>query len=515
MCGYLEGVPTGEPVIRREATEGAADPSGMEAAPALAAPVELLLSERSGRRLGALAGATRAVAVRRLLLAADVTAAAAASSLALVLGGSDRAGDQLPWALAFVPVMVLLFKLYGLYDRDDKRLSHSTLDDVPALAHAALIGTLALWGLFKVLGIERVVFAQAILLLALTVLLVCATRSSARAAIARLAPAERMLLVGAGPSAQLVLQKLREHPRYGVNAVGYLRAEPRSWSGPVSGLPCLGSIGDFAEVCGERGIHRVLIASAAVPDHVMSHLTREANKAGVKVGLLPSVVDVLGPSTEIDDVQGVTILGVNPVRLTRSSRLLKRALDVTVSSLALLSLAWLLPLVALAIKLDSRGPVFFKQDRMGRRGQRFRVYKLRTMVVDAEQRVEELRPRSDHAAWLLLDHDPRVTRVGRLLRLTSADELPQLWNVLRGEMSLVGPRPMPLDTDRQIDGWGRRRLDLKPGITGLWQVLGRTSISFEEMIKLDYLYVTNWSLWSDIRLLLRTVFVVLGRRGAN
>jgi exopolysaccharide biosynthesis polyprenyl glycosylphosphotransferase len=247
----------------------------------------------------------------------------------------------------------------------------------------------------------------------------------------------------------------------------------------------------------------------------MSHLTREANKAGVKVGLLPSVVDVLGPSTEIDDVQGVTILGVNPVRLTRSSRLLKRALDVTVSSLALLSLAWLLPLVALAIKLDSRGPVFFKQDRMGRRGQRFRVYKLRTMVVDAEQRVEELRPRSDHAAWLLLDHDPRVTRVGRLLRLTSADELPQLWNVLRGEMSLVGPRPMPLDTDRQIDGWGRRRLDLKPGITGLWQVLGRTSISFEEMIKLDYLYVTNWSLWSDIRLLLRTVFVVLGRRGAN
>ena len=137
------------------------------------------------------------------------------------------------------------------------------------------------------------------------------------------------------------------------------------------------------------------------------------------------------------------------------------------------------------------------------------------MVADAEQRLEELRGESRHAAWLLLANDPRVTRVGRFLRVTSLDELPQLWNVLRGEMSLVGPRPMPLDTDRHIDGWSRRRLDLTPGITGPWQVLGRTAIPFEEMLKLDYIYVTNWSVWGDIRLLIQTVFVVLGRRGAN
>jgi lipopolysaccharide/colanic/teichoic acid biosynthesis glycosyltransferase len=137
------------------------------------------------------------------------------------------------------------------------------------------------------------------------------------------------------------------------------------------------------------------------------------------------------------------------------------------------------------------------------------------MVTDAEAQVESLRARSAHSAWLMLDHDPRVTRVGRFLRKASVDELPQLWNVLRGEMSLVGPRPMPLDTDAQINGWGRRRLDLTPGITGLWQVLGRTTIPFDEMIKLDYLYVTNWSLWGDVKLLLRTVFVVMNRRGAN
>jgi lipopolysaccharide/colanic/teichoic acid biosynthesis glycosyltransferase len=137
------------------------------------------------------------------------------------------------------------------------------------------------------------------------------------------------------------------------------------------------------------------------------------------------------------------------------------------------------------------------------------------MVADAEARREELLAQSKDPGWLHLEHDPRVTRVGRLLRLSSLDELPQLWNVLKGEMSLVGPRPLAEAEDRQLEGWRRSRVDLTPGITGLWQVLGRTSIPFEEMIKLDYLYVTNWSLWTDIRLILRTLPVVLLRRGAN
>jgi lipopolysaccharide/colanic/teichoic acid biosynthesis glycosyltransferase len=186
-----------------------------------------------------------------------------------------------------------------------------------------------------------------------------------------------------------------------------------------------------------------------------------------------------------------------------------------VSAVGLLLTLPLLPLVAVAIKLESPGPVFHVQERIGRRGRRFRLYKLRTMVADAERRADELRTQSRHAAWLLLDRDPRITRVGRVLRRTSIDELPQLWNVVRGEMSLVGPRPMPPDVDRHINGWGRLRLDIAPGITGLWQVLGRASIPFEEMLKLDYVYVTNWSVWEDVRLLLRTVFAVLSMRGAN
>jgi lipopolysaccharide/colanic/teichoic acid biosynthesis glycosyltransferase len=137
------------------------------------------------------------------------------------------------------------------------------------------------------------------------------------------------------------------------------------------------------------------------------------------------------------------------------------------------------------------------------------------MVQDAEARAKELQALSADAAWLRLEHDPRVTRIGRMLRLTSIDELPQLLNVLRGEMSLVGPRPMPLVTGTHISGWAARRHDLMPGITGMWQVLGRASLSFEEMVKLDYVYVTNWSVWRDVRLLLRTIPVVLSRRGAN
>jgi lipopolysaccharide/colanic/teichoic acid biosynthesis glycosyltransferase len=171
--------------------------------------------------------------------------------------------------------------------------------------------------------------------------------------------------------------------------------------------------------------------------------------------------------------------------------------------------------IAAAVTLDSRGPVLFRGERIGRRGRRFRIAKFRTMVVGAEAMTEQLRGLSLDSHWLLLDRDPRITRVGRLLRHSSLDELPQLWSVLKGDMSLVGPRPLIEAEDRQITGWARGRLDLTPGLTGLWQVLGRTSIPFEEMVKLDYIYVTNWSVWRDVQLLLRTLPVVLTRRGAN
>ncbi|MGH2884886.1 MAG: sugar transferase, partial [Solirubrobacteraceae bacterium] len=193
----------------------------------------------------------------------------------------------------------------------------------------------------------------------------------------------------------------------------------------------------------------------------------------------------------------------------------KRAMDLLISTSLLILAAPLIGFIALLIKLDSRGPVFFAQERVGRGGRHFRLFKLRTMATDAEARRAELVALSSDAGWLKLDHDPRVTRVGHWLRRLSLDELPQLWNVVRGEMSLVGPRPLITAEDEHVQSWARGRLDLTPGITGYWQVLGRTRIPFEEMVKLDYLYVMNWSLWEDVRLMLRTLPVVIAGRGAN
>jgi lipopolysaccharide/colanic/teichoic acid biosynthesis glycosyltransferase len=223
----------------------------------------------------------------------------------------------------------------------------------------------------------------------------------------------------------------------------------------------------------------------------------------------------MGSAVEIDDVEGITLLGLNPPWLPRSSRVVKRMMDLLIASVMLIVLSPLLIILAIAVKLDSRGPVFFTQERVGKGGRRLRVIKFRTMTADAEHRRAELLAQSTDPNWLKLDHDPRITRLGRPMRLLSLDEIPQLWNVLRGEMSMVGPRPLIPSEDELVKGWLRGRLDLTPGLTGYWQVLGRTRIPFEEMVKLDYLYVTTWSLWQDIRLMLRTLPVVLGRHGAN
>jgi lipopolysaccharide/colanic/teichoic acid biosynthesis glycosyltransferase len=210
----------------------------------------------------------------------------------------------------------------------------------------------------------------------------------------------------------------------------------------------------------------------------------------------------------------MTLLGVRRYGLSRSSALLKRSLDVTGAAALVLLIGPLMLLIALAIKLDTRGPVLFRQRRMGRNNLAFEMLKFRTMVVDADAHKPALRERNEAGGGLFkIEDDPRVTRVGRFLRRTSLDELPQLFNVLRGDMALVGPRPLVIDEDRLVEGWQRRRLLLAPGMTGMWQIFGSARIPLQEMVKIDYLYGANWSLWLDVKILLRTVPFVLGRRG--
>jgi exopolysaccharide biosynthesis polyprenyl glycosylphosphotransferase len=449
--------------------------------------------------------------LRRLLLTADLVGLVVALAVSIALFANSDVLTSIFWGLVALPGWILIFKIYGLYDRDSKRVSHATVDDVPWIFHSLVIGSLLLWLLLRYAPGEDVVFFEGLAFFGIAFGGILLGRAAARASRRFLIPPERVLLVGGGPMAQVLVRKFRLHPEYELASIGYIDLGRDA----NLDLPYLGTPDEIDEVCASEGIERVVILSPRLSHDELADLIRRLRGADVRIALLPHVMDVLGSSVEIDDVEGITILGVTPPSLTRSSRLLKRGMDLFIAVPLLVVLAPIMLFISAAIKLTSPGPVFHLQERIGRAGRRFSILKFRTMVQDAEQKRGELAELSSHPVWLVLDHDPRITRVGRFLRHTSLDEVPQLWNVLRGEMSLVGPRPMPPDVDEHISGWGRRRLDLTPGITGLWQVLGRTIIPFEEMVKLDYLYVTNWSLWQDVRLLIRTLPAVVGRRGVN
>jgi exopolysaccharide biosynthesis polyprenyl glycosylphosphotransferase len=263
----------------------------------------------------------------------------------------------------------------------------------------------------------------------------------------------------------------------------------------------------------ERDVHRVVVAGEGAPPEHVHGVIQAAKALGVKVSVLPRMFEVVGSSVAFDYLGGLTMLGVRRFGLTRRQRVMKRGFDLAGSLVLLVFLGPLMALLALLVRAGSPGPVFFRQTRVGRDGEHFRVYKFRSMVADAEARKAGLRDRNEADGLFKIEDDPRITRVGGFLRRTSLDELPQLFNVLRGEMSIVGPRPLVVDEDRRIEGYYRRRLHLTPGMTGHWQVLGSARIPLSEMVSIDYLYVANWSLWNDVKILLRTIPVVVGRRG--
>ena len=263
----------------------------------------------------------------------------------------------------------------------------------------------------------------------------------------------------------------------------------------------------------ELDVHRVFLIPTSADSETMLDAVSRTAALGVKVSIVPRLFEVVGSSVEFDTVGGVTVLGLRRPGLSRSSRLVKRAMDIVGSSLGLLVLAPFGVLIALAIKLDSPGYVFFRQLRVGRDGRTFWMIKFRSMIAGAEAQRRALDTLNESDGIFKLARDPRVTAVGRLLRRCSVDELPQLFNVLLGDMSLVGPRPLVVDEDRLVEGRHRERLQFAPGMTGPWQVLGPSRPPLGEMVKTDYLYATNWSLWTDIKILLRTVAHVVAQRG--
>ena len=477
-------------------------------APVEAAPIPAARLTASARRRDAL--------LRGGLAFADMLAATVAVALAIVIIGSDRITLAL---VLSIPLVVVVGKIVGLYDRDEHVLRKTTLEEAPALFQVATLFTLLIWlgegalvdeGAFASDG-QNLGRSQAVGLWSLLFVSMLACRSATREILRRATPAERCLVLGGPASAASIHTKFVTARALNAVVVGRVPLESGDRNG--MGPAVLGDIGSLGEIVHGHQIERVIIAPTSSDTEQLLGAIRLVKSLRVKASVLPRLFEVVGSSVHFDDIEGLMLLGLPQFGLSKSSILVKRSMDVVGSVLGLVFLAPLLAAIALAIKLTSSGPALFRQTRIGMEGREFQMRKFRTMYDGADEDKGELLDLNEADGLFKIANDPRLTPVGRVLRRFSLDELPQLVNVLLGDMSLVGPRPLVVDEDRRVEGQHRRRLDLVPGMTGIWQVLGSSRVPLNEMVKIDYLYGTNWSLWLDLKILLRTVPHVLGRRG--
>lgn len=314
----------------------------------------------------------------------------------------------------------------------------------------------------------------------------------------------RVLIVGAGVTGLRVLQKIEDHPEIGFIVEGFIDADEKKWGSEIGGVKVLGGPDKLIELVRERKIDEVIIALPSLPkDEVMNWIC-ELEPLNVRVRVVSDAFSVLAKEGKVDVVGEFPLLELGSGEVSPFYPYIKRLIDLTLSILLLIITFPLWIIISIAIKLDSKGPVFFKHERVGYKGKRFILYKFRTMYVDTPPYKEA--PKDER--------DPRITRVGRFLRRTSLDELPQLINVIKGDMSLVGPRPeMPFIVEK-YSSWERRRLDVKPGITGMWQILGRKDLPLQENIHYDLYYVKNRSLLLDLLIILKTIPAVFKKKGA-
>jgi exopolysaccharide biosynthesis polyprenyl glycosylphosphotransferase len=438
---------------------------------------------------------------RRLLVVADAVSALTAFALAALLTNA-----QPTWLSALLALVVIVAaKLQGIYDRDELVIRQSTLQETPKLLElAAVTGAIIYFARDALLSGHSGSPAFFCLVAVLLSLLMFVGRTSARAVARRVVTAEHCLVVGDTAVLRRLQQRMVDVK--GTSLVGAVPADelPRS----ASGLQAMAA---------HLHAHRIIIApKPQMDENQIADLISFARAAGLRVSVSPGVMAAFGGGRAVDQFGGYTIVGVPHFGLSRSSAAIKRAFDVLSAIVAIVVFAPVMIAAAVWIKLGTPGPVLFRQTRVGRDGRHFSIWKLRSMVDGAEAMKLDLLHLNEAGNGLFkIAADPRVTRSGRWLRRTRMDELPQLFNVLRGEMSLVGPRPLVVEEDERIIGRDRRRLHLMPGITGPWQILGRRShvLPIDEMAKLDYMYVANWSLWEDICILLRTVGLVARRRG--
>ena len=480
------------------------------------------------RRYGAVEpSATSAAAARvrrhalRRLVCADVLGLALAAFvgpllLSLISDNPDSsAGHSISvyvFGLAVIPMFVAVFALYGLYRGVTRRITNSVFADLRNIVHALMISgflyAIAAYVALRSFGLEDLSVAKIVSMCLVAVVAVPLARVVAFGLLGHASEGSvPVIVVGTGKLAQTVASHLRAHSS--VRFVGFVDDNPLG-RGDV-----IGELEDLPDLCRQNNVARVVVCfSRTHPERTTEMLKSLAGQVGVSI--VPRYYELITARSHVEDLSGLPMLDIAPASLSAGSRFLKRTFDIVVSSVILVLGVPFFLVAAVLVKATSPGPVFFRQVRTGRNEQPFSMMKFRTMVDNAESYRAELEHLNEVDGPLFkVQNDPRVTRVGRVLRKTSLDEFPQLINVWKGDMSLVGPRPFVVSEAMKIEGWARKRFEARPGMTGLWQVSGRNELSHLELCRLDYLYVASWSFWWDMQILWQTPTTIFRGRGAS
>ena len=475
--------------------------------------------------------------MRRTLITADLLALTSAFVLAEVRFGLDGAASghlkllaESSTFAAALPCWVLVTQWTGLYDRDEHHPNCSTVDELLAVLEVVTVGTWLFYVAARATGLAEPTFEKLVSFWLLATGLVAVGRVAGRAiAHARSSCLERAVIVGAGYVGQLLARKLKNHPEYGIELVGFVDGAAGRPAQSIAGVPRLGDLASLPTVVQETQAERVLIAYSMVPDDELLPLVRQLRKRDVRIDIVPRFFELIGPGAVVHDLEGLLLMGVPPARSAGGSARLKRVLDIVTSGLALVAVTPLLAVIAVAIRLETTGPIFYRHRRIGRNGRSFDLFKFRTMYAEHcrganyggeaaerafEQLMQDASRKEEFARTFKLSADPRVTRVGRVLRRWSLDELPQLVNAFRGDISLVGPRPVTLD---ELERYGEDvdlLLGVRPGITGYWQINGRSNTNYVERVRLDLAYLRDQSLALDLKILAKTAKTLRSRNGA-
>jgi len=442
---------------------------------------------------------TRDALLRRMLAVSDILAVFFGGlSVGFVFGDNVSA---LFWTITLVPLWVVLAKLVGLYDRDQRSLRHLTIDETPLIATWALLGAFGVMLFLQLPVPGSLSLTGAAQIMLVTALAAFVLRTITRRLWRYTTPPERTAVIGSGSEAEMIRRKIELFPDAHLEIVAEV---------PEISVESLRNGDDWW-----RSIDRIVVAASSTGSDVIAELSALGQKHQIRLSVVPLARNLYGAAIQMNRIVDLPMLEYRTWNIPRSTLLLKRTLDVTVSSVGLALLSPVALLAAIAIKLDSPGPVFFSQVRAGYKRQPFRIHKFRTMVAGAEDLLQEIVPFDKLSQPMFkLHNDPRVTRVGRFLRRSSLDEIPQLINVLKGEMSLVGPRPEQIDLVELYEPEHLFRLTVKPGMTGPMQVNGRGVLTFDERLSIERSYIENMSIGTDLRILAMTISVVSSGKGA-